>query len=83
MNSKFADTIQKFIAYKNSLGYPYEESSRILNCFDRFCFSEYPDKSILDKNNTKELPYIDFGKNPSVLTFTCSKEKLIQEDFLL
>ena len=49
MNSKFADTIQKFIAYKNSLGYPYEESSRILNCFDRFCFSEYPDKSILDR----------------------------------
>ena len=35
---------------------------------------EKVERVIFYKNNTKELPYIDFGKNPSVLTFTCSKK---------
>ena len=49
MNSIFANSIQQFVAYKNSLGYPYKESARILNCFDLFCYSEHPDKSVLDQ----------------------------------
>ena len=33
--SHFADHILRFIEYKNNLGYPYEDSIRILWNFDR------------------------------------------------
>lgn len=47
--SHFADRILCFINFKNSLGYPYEESTRILWNFDRFCCKEFPEKTELDR----------------------------------
>ncbi len=50
LNSRFQEQIRGFVSYKNSLGFPYEESSRILWNFDRFCMEHYSDKEILDRD---------------------------------
>lgn len=50
-NSSFSIHIKAIIQQKHALGYPYEESERILADFDRFCLSRFPEESTL----TKEL----------------------------
>ncbi len=37
LKSSFAEQIRSFVDYKNSLGFPYDESCRILWKFDNFC----------------------------------------------
>ncbi len=49
--SLFAKRINAFIEQKNSIGYPYTESTRILAVFDRFCIDFFP----REKHLTKEL----------------------------
>lgn len=49
--SNFASQIEGMIEQKHSLGYPYEENSRILKNFDIFCQTKFPNENIL----TKEL----------------------------
>lgn len=49
--SLFAEQIREFITQKNTLGYSYTESSRILRTFDRFCLKNFP----TEKNLTKEI----------------------------
>jgi len=39
--------IESFIAHKNSLGFPYEASARILLLFDRMCSEHFPDHDCL------------------------------------
>jgi integrase len=50
-SSNFAAYIAELIQQKHALGYPYEESERILANFDRFCVDKFPSEHIL----TKEL----------------------------
>ena len=45
--SRFAARIEDFIAQKNALGFGYQESSRILRDFDRFCLAHFPDVEFL------------------------------------
>ena len=40
--------IRAFVGYKNSLGFPYNESIRILGRFDDFCVERFPEKDCLD-----------------------------------
>ena len=40
--SNFAGRIQEFIQQKNALGYPYEESTRLLGHFDKMCRDRFP-----------------------------------------
>jgi integrase len=49
--SLFAERLDKFVEQKNAVGFPYEESTRILCVFDRFCLDEFPYETDL----TKEL----------------------------
>lgn len=49
--SRFAGRIQQFIEQKNALGFPYDDSIRLLHRFDRFCLDKFPDETVL----TKEL----------------------------
>lgn len=49
LKSKFREQICSFVKYKNSLGFPYEESSRILWRFDDFCFERFPENHIIDR----------------------------------
>ena len=39
--------IEGLIEQKNSIGYPYDSSARILKTFDVFCIQNYPDEKIL------------------------------------
>ena len=48
-NSKFAVHIKGLIQQKHALGYPYEESMRILATFDRFCLDNFPTECVLTK----------------------------------
>ena len=50
-NGNFSEKLTRFVAEKNSLGFSYEESCRILSHFDRFCAENFPDENML----TKEL----------------------------
>jgi hypothetical protein len=50
-NGNFREKLTRFVAEKNSLGFSYEESRRILSHFDRFCTENFPDENML----TKEL----------------------------
>jgi integrase/recombinase XerD len=45
----FKPYIEGLIKQKRSLGYPYEDSARILRAFDTFCREHYPDESRLTK----------------------------------
>lgn len=56
--SHFAVRLEKFIVQKNALGYPYQESSRILRKFDLFCLEHYPQETELtkEKRMQKYLP---------------------------
>ncbi len=47
--SNFGKHIEEFIVQKQALGYPYEESKRILENFDRFCLEKFPTEHILTK----------------------------------
>lgn len=49
LKSRFREQICSFVDYKNSLGFPYEESSRILWKFDEFCMERFSEKDILDR----------------------------------
>lgn len=49
LKSRFAEQIRSFVDYKNSLGFPYDESSRILRKFDKFCVERFPEKDCLDR----------------------------------
>jgi integrase/recombinase XerD len=50
-SSNFSTYIEALIQQKRALGYPYEESERILTDFDRFCLNQFPTEHTL----TKEL----------------------------
>ena len=59
--SHFADHILRFIEYKNNLGYPYEDSIRVLWNFDTFGCENYPEKSELDQEigiPSKNIPNV-------------------------
>ena len=45
--SHFSAKIEDFIAQKNALGFGYQESSRLLRDFDRFCLAHFPDVDLL------------------------------------
>ena len=49
LKSSFAEQIRSFVDYKNSLGFPYDESCRILWKFDNFCAERFPEKDSLDR----------------------------------
>lgn len=49
LKSSFAEQIRSFVDYKNSLGFPYDESCRILLKFDNFCAERFPEKDSLDR----------------------------------
>mgnify|MGYP006870472253 CR=1 FL=1 len=46
LKSSFGEQIRAFVGYKNSLGFPYDESSRILWKFDDFCVERFPEKIV-------------------------------------
>ena len=48
LKSRFGEQIRAFVGYKNSLGFPYNESIRILGRFDDFCVERFPEKDCLD-----------------------------------
>lgn len=48
LKSRFGEQIRAFVGYKNSLGFPYDESIRILGRFDDFCVERFPEKDCLD-----------------------------------
>jgi integrase len=47
--SNFAGRIQEFIQQKNALGFPYDESERLLWHFDKMCCDQFPAESQLTK----------------------------------
>lgn len=47
--SLFAKRLHGFIQQKNAVGFPYDESSRLLSDFDRFCLEKFPAETILTK----------------------------------
>jgi integrase/recombinase XerD len=47
--SKFKNDLLEFLDYKHKLGHPYIHGADYLKDFDRFCFSHYPQLSILNK----------------------------------
>lgn len=49
LKSRFGEQIRAFVGYKNSLGFPYDESIRILGRFDDFCVERFPEKDCLDR----------------------------------
>ena len=49
LKSRFGEQIRAFVGYKNSLGFPYDESIRILGRFDDFCVERFPEKHCLDR----------------------------------
>lgn len=49
LKSRFRDQICSFVSYKNSLGFPYDESCRVLWKFDNFCVERFPERNILDR----------------------------------
>ena len=46
-SGNFKPYIEGLIEQKNSIGYPYDSSARILRMFDVFCMTNYPDETIL------------------------------------
>lgn len=46
--SHFKSDIESFIAHKNSLGYPYEQSARHLFDFDKMCSERFPGHDCLE-----------------------------------
>lgn len=46
LKSRFGEQIRAFVGYKNSLGFPYNESIRILGRFDDFCVERFPEKIV-------------------------------------
>lgn len=57
LKSRFGEQIRAFVGYKNSLGFPYNESIRILGRFDDFCVERFPEKDCLDCELAREGPY--------------------------
>ncbi len=51
--SRFADRLYGFVEQKNAVGFPYDESKRLLRDFDRFCLHTFPAENML----TKEICY--------------------------
>lgn len=47
--SLFSERLYEFVQQKNAIGFPYEESTRLLIDFDHFCIYKFPDKPILSK----------------------------------
>lgn len=50
-SSGFAEHIKALIESKRAYGYDYNESERLLHCFDEFCLVKFPDASTI----TQEL----------------------------
>jgi len=48
--SAFREMIDAFVAQKHALGYPYQDSERILNVFDKFCHKHYRQKKVLTRD---------------------------------
>lgn len=48
--SHFSEHIEALVQQKHALGYPYEESKRILADFDHFCMNCFPEEHILTKD---------------------------------
>jgi len=48
-HSAFADRICSFVEQKNAVGFPYDESIRLLSNFDRFCLDKFPAEIVLTK----------------------------------
>lgn len=48
-SSNFSTHIEALIRQKHALGYPYEDSERILADFDRFCRNQFPTEHTLTK----------------------------------
>lgn len=48
--SHFSEHIEALIQQKHALGYPYEESKRILADFDHFCMNCFPEGHVLTKD---------------------------------
>lgn len=46
-SGNFKTYIEGLIEQKNSIGYPYDPSARILRMFDVFCMTNYPDETKL------------------------------------
>jgi integrase/recombinase XerD len=49
ISGNFGTYIEGLIEQKNSLGYPYDSSARILKVFSIFCVKHYPDETTLTK----------------------------------
>lgn len=52
--SHFSAKIEDFIAQKNALGFGYQESSRLLRDFDRFCLAHFPDVDLLTVEQSRK-----------------------------
>jgi hypothetical protein len=51
-SSNFKTYIEGLMEQKNSIGFPYNSSARILKTFDNFCIHNYPDETILTQEIT-------------------------------
>ena len=47
--SLFAERIHRFVRQKNAVGFPYDESMRLLRDFDHFCFNRFRVETTLTK----------------------------------
>ena len=63
-SGNFKTYIEGLIEQKNSIGYPYDSSARILKTFDVFCMHEYPDETILTQEIV--LHWAEKGKDEHV-----------------
>ena len=66
LKSRFGEQIRAFVGYKNSLGFPYDESIRILGRFDDFCVERFPEKDCLDCELASVQRFV-YGPSPSYL----------------
>ena len=81
LKSRFGEQIRAFVGYKNSLGFPYDESIRILGRFDDFCVERFPEKDCLDpilaQNNPMDTMRLD-ELVELMLDVVCSKRAAIR-----
>ncbi len=65
--SKLGNVIQDFITMKNSLGFPYTSSERILKNFDKFVHKQYPDTATLTKDIATNWSQLRSDEHPNWL----------------
>jgi integrase len=66
-SSRFAEHIEGFIAQKQALGYPYVQSSRHLEDFDRMCRERFADHDRLDSKIAMAWAELRPGEHPNTL----------------